>query len=156
MIYRSYSSEETKKFAEEFAKKSLKRKAVQRRTKGAFVIGLVGELGSGKTAFVQGFLKGLGIRRRTTSPTFILFRRFSVPHAKYQMSKFKYFYHIDAYRIKKLRELVSLGIKEIFNNPSHIVLIEWADRIRRILPRHTVFIRIIHGSKEHERSIFVK
>lgn len=134
------------------------------RRKNALVFALSGELGSGKTTFVQGFLRGLGIRRRTTSPTFIILRKFNfhpkTPHLK---PKTSHVYHIDAYRIKKPRELLALGIKDIFSDPKNIVLVEWADNVKKILPRlrrgfggragGAVWVKFAHGKKENERTI---
>lgn len=94
----------------------------------AMVLALVGDLGGGKTTFLQGFAKGLGIKEKILSPTFIIVRRI------------KNFYHIDCYRIKKSKELLDLGFKEIIADPKNIIAIEWADRIRKIMPRGTVWI----------------
>lgn len=128
------SERETKRvarlLAEEIIRKPLK-------TKGAVVIGLEGELGSGKTIFVQGFAKGLGIRRRLTSPTFVLIK------------KYKNLYHIDCYRLNKPKDLLDLDFKEIISDPKNIVLIEWAEKIRRILPKNIVWVKfeIINQNK---------
>lgn len=108
--------------AEEVIKKPLK-------TKGAVVIGLEGELGSGKTRFVQGFARGLGIRRRLTSPTFVLIK------------KYKNFYHIDCYRLNKPKELLDLDFKEIISDPRNIVIVEWAEKVRSILPKDVIRAR---------------
>lgn len=112
-----------------------------RRTKNrAWVIGLEGELGSGKTKFIQGFAKGLAIKSRLTSPTFVL------------LKKYKNLYHIDCYRLNKPKELLDLDFKEIINNPQNIVLIEWAEKVRKILPKNTIWInfKIIN---QNERKI---
>lgn len=144
-VYRSYSSEETKKFASNLSRKVVRElRTVNRKT--ALVFALEGELGSGKTTFVQGFLRGLGIKKRSPSPTFILFRRFAIRHPL-----FANLYHVDAYRIKTPHELLALGIKEIFSDPKNIVLVEWADRIKRILPQRAIKIRFSHSKKENER-----
>jgi len=122
---------QTKKLGEILAKKFLKTKL----KKTALVIGLEGNLGGGKTTFLQGFAKGLGIKKRILSPTFIIVKRFQVSGFRFQ-----YFYHIDCYRIQKLKEILDLGFKKIISNPQNIVAIEWADRIRKILPRETFWI----------------
>jgi len=97
--------------------------------KKAVVLGLVGDLGGGKTAFLQGFAKGLGIKGKILSPTFIIIRRIGN------------FYHMDCYRIKKSKEIFSLGFEEIISNPKNIVAIEWADRIQSVLPKNTIMLR---------------
>jgi len=116
--YISSSPFKTRKFAEKFARQILKQKTLPQ----AIIVCLCGELGSGKTTFLQGFAKGLGIKEKILSPTFIIMR------------KFKNFFHFDCYRIENPKEILSLGFKEIINNPSNIISIEWADRIKKILP----------------------
>ncbi len=126
------SSTQTKKLAEEFVKEILTKKPALRRgrsKKKSFVIGLKGKLGSGKTTFIQGFAKGLGIKEKILSPTFVI------------MKKFNNFYHIDCYRVQKTKELLDLGFKEIISNPENIVAVEWADKIKRIMPKNTFWIK---------------
>ncbi|MBI4094733.1 MAG: tRNA (adenosine(37)-N6)-threonylcarbamoyltransferase complex ATPase subunit type 1 TsaE [Candidatus Liptonbacteria bacterium] len=144
MVYRSFSSEETKKFAESLAR----RLAAKKTAKHPLVIGLFGPLGSGKTTFVQGFFRGLGLRTRVMSPTFILFRRSALRDTRYRNV-----YHVDAYRLKNPRELLRLGFKEILSNPENIVLIEWADKIKKILPKRSLWLQLSHGRHEKERTI---
>ena len=122
----SKSEAQTKKIAKLLAQEILKKPL---KNKGALIIGLEGELGSGKTRFVQGFAKGLGIRKRLTSPTFVL------------MKKYKNLYHLDCYRLNKPKDLLDLDFKEIISNPKNIVLIEWAEKVRRILPKDRIWIR---------------
>ena len=116
------TKEVAKLLAEEVIKKPLK-------IKGAIVIGLEGELGSGKTRFVQGFAQGLGISRRLTSPTFVLIK------------KYKNLYHIDCYRLNKPKDILDLDFNEIISDSQNIVLIEWAEKIKKILPRDTIWIK---------------
>ncbi len=104
--------------------------------KRALVLGLEGDLGGGKTTFLQGFAKGLGIKEKITSPTFVIIKRFHVP-----CSIFHDFYHIDCYRIRKSKEIFDLGLKEIISNPRNIVAIEWADRIKKILPKNVLSLK---------------
>ena len=122
------SPNQTKKLAEKFAKE-ISKKGVKRK---AFVIGLEGKLGSGKTTFIQGLAKGLGIKKKILSPTFVILKRFRI--------KDKNFYHIDCYRIQKSKELLDLGLQEIISNPKNIVAVEWADKIKRIMPQNTIWI----------------
>lgn len=101
----------------------------------AKVICLYGELGSGKTTFVQGFARGLGITSRLLSPTFIIVRRYPIP------SKSLWLYHIDLYRIQKPKELVSLGLSEILSDRTSFVLIEWAEKLGSWMPKQRRDIR---------------
>lgn len=98
------------------------------------VIALSGDLGSGKTTFVQGFAKGLGIKDKIISPTFILIRQHLIPNTK------KVFYHIDLYRLEKTDQLFHIGIEEIIKNPNNIIIIEWADKAKKFLPKNTIYI----------------
>ncbi|MCK4782057.1 tRNA (adenosine(37)-N6)-threonylcarbamoyltransferase complex ATPase subunit type 1 TsaE [Candidatus Parcubacteria bacterium] len=118
------SSSETKKLGEKLAKEILSCS----QKKDAFVIGLIGDLGGGKTTFLQGLAKGLGIKDKINSPTFVI------------MKRYKNFYHFDCYRIKDPKEILNLGFKEIISNPQNIVALEWADQIQDILPKHALII----------------
>ena len=100
-----------------------------RSKKESFVIGLEGELGGGKTTFIQGLAKGLGVKEKILSPTFVI------------MKKFNNFYHIDCYRTQESKELLNLGFKEIISNPENIVAVEWADKIKKIMPKNTIWIK---------------
>lgn len=88
------------------------------------IIALMGELGSGKTTFVQGFAKGLGVKEKIISPTFVLIKQYST------------LYHVDLYRVENFQEL---GLEEILANPNNIVLIEWAEKLTN-LPKNTIKI----------------
>jgi len=142
--FNSFSAQTTKLLAVALAKEALKTKS----GKYALVLALKGELGAGKTTFIQGFIKALGIRNRVTSPTFVIVKSF-----KFKASSFKRIYHIDAYRLKKPKELLALGFREIIADPQNIVLIEWADKIRKILPKNVIWITFRHGKKSNERNI---
>ncbi len=121
-----------------------------RRGEGAFILALRGDLGTGKTTFSQGFLRGLGVRGRVSSPTFLLMKRF-----KLKNGRFKNVYHIDCYRVKKSAELSSLGLKEVFENPENIVLVEWPERLGGNLPKKRVNLVFKHGKDEKVRTIKV-
>jgi tRNA threonylcarbamoyladenosine biosynthesis protein TsaE len=128
------NEKETQKLAQILAKEILK---TPKQIKTAVVIGLEGNLGAGKTTFIQAFAKGMGIKRRLTSPTFVL------------MKKYNNLYHLDCYRIKNSQDVLALDFKEIIFNPKNIVLIEWAEKIRKILPKNKIWIKFkILGRKE--------
>jgi len=116
--------------------------------KGKALICLEGELGSGKTTFIQGLARGLGIKERITSPTFVILKRFKV-------SKIQHLYHIDCYRIKNPQELLDLGFGEILEEKNAVVVIEWADRIREILPKDRLIIKF-EFIDEKTRKIIIK
>ena len=116
--------------------------------KESLVLALFGDLGAGKTTFTQSFAKALGVQKRILSPTFLIMKRFSLVKGN-----FDNLYHVDAYRVMA-SDLKKLGIEKIFKEQS-IVLIEWADRVKSILPKGTIGIKFEHGIKENERQITI-
>ena len=154
---------QTQKLAGKLARKILK--AQSSKLKAGIVIALQGNLGSGKTTFTQGFMKALGARHRITSPTFIIYRKYSIfggrtspKFKKYQEVRppeidLKFVYHFDLYRINKPKEILNLGFRKIINNPENIVLIEWPEIIKKILPQNTIWINFEHGKNQKERII---
>lgn len=100
--------------------------------KGGEVLALEGDLGSGKTTFIQGLAKVLGIDR-IISPTFILMR--SYPKAR--------LYHLDLYRLEKNieAEFNNLGVKEFLGKAPNIVVLEWAEKVKELLPQNTIWIK---------------
>lgn len=103
------------------------------------VIALQGELGSGKTHFAQKFGQVLGVREQITSPTFVLMNFYNIDWCGY-----KKLIHIDAYRLEKESELEHLGWQEIIDNPENIVLIEWPERVERLIPKDAKRIHFKH------------
>ena len=108
---------------------------------GAAAVVLRGDLGAGKTTFAQGFAKGLGVKEPVKSPTFVILKRYHLQNVRCQMSDvrcFRYFYHIDCYRLKNAQDAHSLGLAEILKNPANLVLIEWPERIKNILSKKQI------------------
>ncbi len=148
--YITYSPNQTFDLGRKLAKKLLKQEPLKR---GAFVLALQGELGSGKTTFLQGFAKGLGIKEKITSPTFVIMKKFKIPSKKNKTgSKYEFFYHLDCYRLEKPKELYALGWKEIVGNRYNIVAVEWAERIRHLVPKSSLWIKFLLKRK-NERKI---
>ena len=145
------SAENMKKIGMETAEKT-----ANREKRSAVIIALTGDLGSGKTAFAQGFLEYFGVKR-ANSPTFVIMKKYS-PAKIFQKKNLGgqgqviYLYHIDCYRIRSSRDLVELGFKEIAGNPHNTILIEWAERVNDLLPKNTIRINFKHKS-ENERII---
>lgn len=92
------------------------------KTQGG-IITLYGELGAGKTTFVQGFAKALGIENKIISPTFIINRQYPIPNTN------RLLHHIDLYRMESPADLATLGLSEIFENPNDVILIEWPEKL---------------------------
>ncbi len=118
---------------------------------GGEVIGLIGDLGSGKTVFIQGLAKGLGIKKTINSPTFVLMRNYKV-----KAKKIKQLCHLDCYRLNDPQALVDIGIKDYLGQPDTVCVIEWADKIRKILPKKIYWLKLDYGRKNNERIIEVK
>jgi len=129
---------------------------IGRDLKPPVIIALYGELGSGKTTFIQGLAKGLGIKKRITSPTFVFVKKYkNLPSAEPCFSNQPNFYHIDLYRIEKFEETRGLGLEEIFSEPKAVIAIEWAEKIKEILPKNRIDIWFNYLNQK-QRKIEVK
>lgn len=119
--------------------------------KFANIFCLRGDLGAGKTTFLQGFGSGLGVEK-IQSPTFVIMNKFSL-----KKQEFKNFYHFDCYRIENQEEIIKLDFIEIINNPKNIIAIEWPEKIEKFLPKSRTEIRFkIIGEEKRKISIEVK
>jgi len=158
-VFITNSFEETQKLGEDFSRSHLKQGET---LTSARVIALYGDLGSGKTTFVQGLAKGLGIKKRIISPTFIIARTYNI-NFKFQISNFKstpknakLFNHIDLYRVNSEADLDGLGIKEILNDPENIVVIEWAEKLKGLLPKERIEIHFKYLGENKRRITIAK
>jgi tRNA threonylcarbamoyladenosine biosynthesis protein TsaE len=106
---------------------------------------LTGELGAGKTCFTQGLARGLGVKGRAVSPTFVLINEYRgrLP-----------VHHVDAYRTGSMTELLDLGLDELFSGDG-VTIVEWADKLLPLLPTHTVHVHI-EGVGDEPRTITVR
>ncbi|HEY7435323.1 MAG TPA: tRNA (adenosine(37)-N6)-threonylcarbamoyltransferase complex ATPase subunit type 1 TsaE [Methylomirabilota bacterium] len=109
------------------------------------VIACTGELGAGKTCFLQGLARGLGVTADVTSPTFVLVNQYRgrLP-----------VYHLDAYRTGSLTELVELGLEEMLHGDG-VTVIEWADKLLPLLPAGTIHVSI-SGLGDEPREIRIE
>lgn len=124
MIFTSKSLQETQRFAQDFI-------ATLSLSSTATVIGLEGDLGSGKTTFTQSIARELGIQETVTSPTFVIEKIYKTKH-----QSFTHLIHIDAYRLEKAQELLHVGWEELIKNPENLIFIEWPEKVQEILPSH--------------------
>lgn len=113
-------------------------KEAAKTLKGGEILALVGPMGAGKTTFVKALAKHLKIRSKVTSPTFTLMHRHQ---GRSFAGKKIFFCHLDLYRVKNFREVKSLGIEELWNQPDSITAIEWADKIKKHWPKGTFVIK---------------
>jgi tRNA threonylcarbamoyladenosine biosynthesis protein TsaE len=138
--------EETRKFAKNFANQIIAKNPWEK----AVVIGLVGELGSGKTTFSQYFLKEFGVSGEVFSPTFVLMKSYDIAGSGYSKA-----IHIDCYRMENKKELMKLGFEELIKDPQNILLVEWADKVKELMPKKTIWIELIH-IKENARKVVIR
>ena len=106
------------------------------------VLVLAGDLGAGKTAFVQGFGRGLGVQERITSPTFTLVHVYDDGRLPV--------HHLDVYRLDQLSEALDLGLPEMLDEGG-VVLIEWGDAITPVLPQDRLEVRLTFGAGDDDR-----
>jgi tRNA threonylcarbamoyladenosine biosynthesis protein TsaE len=156
----------------------------EKNRKHALVVSLEGELGTGKTTFTQGLAKALGVENWIKSPTFILMREHLIQNQKSNIrtascsaqqnldfslrSEFKNqndnlevknidlsrLYHIDCYRLTKTDALIDIGLKDILRDSKNIVLIEWGEKLKKLLPQNVIRIKFKH-LKNDQREIVV-
>ena len=113
------------------------------RLRGGEILALVGPLGSGKTTFTQALGKALGIRKKITSPTFILMQQYPARVTNKDGRKRRVtLYHLDLYRTENFREVAALGISEHWGAPETVTVIEWAEKIQSKIPKNSIFIHI--------------
>ncbi len=133
----SHSPEETQAIAAKLARSIIS---------GTTII-LLGNLGAGKTTFVQGFGQSLGVKRMI-SPTYVLLRQYPL-----KKDDLKMLYHADLYRLSNSQEVVDIGLPEIWSDPSNILLIEWPEKILPLLPDNTIKVEIKVLSDERRQII---
>ncbi len=127
--------------------------------RGGEIICLAGDLGAGKTTFTQGLLKGLKIKGPYTSPTFAIMKEYKINlkfpclPGRQEISNLKLLsvYHIDAYRITS-KDLLELGFADFAGQKNSIVILEWPEKVKKIIPTNAVWINF-QWVDEKERAI---
>ncbi len=109
------------------------------------VVALFGDLGAGKTRFVRGVCRALGVDRNVSSPTFTLLHEYRAAGLPV--------YHFDFYRIASAAELTEIGFAEYLDRADGVCLIEWAERVGAFLPRERYEVRMSAGAGPDERLI---
>ncbi|MES3031473.1 MAG: tRNA (adenosine(37)-N6)-threonylcarbamoyltransferase complex ATPase subunit type 1 TsaE [Patescibacteria group bacterium] len=138
----THSLEETQKLAADF----LGSLPVDREE--ALVVGLYGNLGAGKTSFTQALARELGITEDITSPTFVIEKIYETTHAK-----FARLIHIDAYRLENGKELQNLNFEAEVSNKNNLIVIEWPENVKEILPGGMTKVHFEHkGGDSRELS----
>lgn len=109
----------------------------------ALVVGLYGDLGTGKTTFTQAVAQALGVVEVVASPTYVIEKIY-----KLNNQPFEHLIHLDAYRLEKSAELLALGWTEIIANPKNLVVIEWPEMVADIMPKEHARVQFTHGEKD--------
>jgi len=137
----SKSASQTKKIGLKLAKK----------IRPGEIIALIGDLGTGKTTFLQGLGRGLGVKNKILSPSFLQLKPYPV-----KRSRVKYLFHFDFYRLASLSQLATRGLTEYLQAKNGVVVIEWADRIKRWLPGRTKYIYFKFLDQDQRLLVFKK
>jgi tRNA threonylcarbamoyladenosine biosynthesis protein TsaE len=129
-----------------FTRPELEAAAAQlgRRLEPPRLIALHGDLGTGKTTFVQALCRGYGVEGGVTSPTFALVHEYDAPRSPV--------YHLDLYRLAGPADLTNLGWDDIVSAPA-LVVVEWAERAGRRLPADAMHFRFEHDIADPERRL---
>jgi tRNA threonylcarbamoyladenosine biosynthesis protein TsaE len=131
------SAEEMAVFAKEYL--SIIEKTDNQNADTATVIALSGDLGAGKTTFVQGIAKELKAEGRVISPTFIIERIHALNHKKWEKMV-----HIDAYRLNNQEEMSALKWSDLIDDAGNIIFIEWPEKVDGAIPENAYKIRFKH------------
>jgi len=110
--------------------------------RGSDVVALSGDLGAGKTVFAKGIASALGLKETIVSPTFVLMMRYRIPQRQEKKFHARFFYHIDTYRLADARAIVDAGIAEHIGAPDAITVIEWPDKLGKLLPKTTIHVSL--------------
>ncbi len=123
-------------------------KRLVKQIKTHTIMALSGELGAGKTHFTKGLAAGLGIKQTVNSPTFVVMKKYPLPKAHGQI---KTLIHIDCYRLETSEELTELGWEELIKDPANLIVVEWAEKIKTILPPETKWIKFKNLDKNRRQ-----
>lgn len=123
--------------------------------KGKNLICLYGPLGSGKTTFVQGLAKALGIKKRIISPTFILLREYKIKPYPLYPTPYTLFTHIDCYRLQNENDIRSIDLKETLSDKENLVIIEWAEKVKKVLPKERIDIKFEYLNENKRKISFI-
>lgn len=133
----THSEQATIEYGEQFAK----------QLKPGDVVALYGDLGSGKTHFIQGVCKGLGVHEHVASPTFTIVNEYQARGIA--------IYHFDFYRLTSVREIREIGFDE-YTQRGGICLIEWAEKAEDLLPRQRYDVRMESADDPNTRNVSIE
>jgi len=123
--------------------------ALSRKENKTSVLAISGDLGAGKTTFMQAFAKQLQIEEPVISPTYVIMKKYAVEEESNAL--FQTLIHMDVYRIETIDEMRPLRFEELLELPDTVMCIEWAEKIKELLPAHTLYMGIkITGENSRE------
>ena len=128
--------------------------------KGGEVLCLFGDLGTGKTTFVKGLARALGIKEAITSPTFTLMNLYAVGHRKsdirYPISDIRLLIHIDTYRLEREQELGDIGAADYIGQTGTVTVVEWPEKLEKLLQGKRIIKIMFEHWEEGKRKIVVE
>ena len=142
MQHISHSAHETKEIGKELA----------RTLSGGDIVILKGQLGAGKTAFTKGIAEGLNIEKEVTSPTFTLMSVYQV----HNHDTIKELVHVDTYRLETYEELLEIGIEEYLGKPDTLTIIEWPEKVDKLLENKKMTVVTLVAGTTTERKITIE
>lgn len=116
----------------------------------ATLINLSGHLGAGKTTLVKEIAKQFGVKEHITSPTFVIIKSY-----KLKAKRYKLIYHIDAYRLKSGKELLSIGFKDLLKEKDNLIFLEWPENVESAIPKKSATI-YLKALDDNQREIKIK
>lgn len=105
--------------------------------RGGDVVALSGDLGGGKTTFVKGLARQLGVTKTVVSPTFLIEKIFTISNWPVPGR----LHHFDVYRLSDPTDLLSLGWEELLADKNNLIVVEWADKMASLMPPQTIWVR---------------
>jgi tRNA threonylcarbamoyladenosine biosynthesis protein TsaE len=136
MKFTCKNEDDLKEVAQELMKRAEQYRKNAANNDRAFIVGLNGDLGSGKTTFTKTLMRQLNVSEEVTSPTFVIQKNFDIDFAGYKKVA-----HFDAYRLNSGEELKVLDFDQLSSDPENIILIEWSEIVADILPEDTLNIK---------------
>ncbi|MFA6386744.1 MAG: tRNA (adenosine(37)-N6)-threonylcarbamoyltransferase complex ATPase subunit type 1 TsaE [Candidatus Paceibacterota bacterium] len=128
--------------------KEIIKKALLGKKNNATIISLSGDLGAGKTTITKEIAKQLGIKENVVSPTFVIMKIYKLESNSKHYSNFKKLIHIDAYRIEDAKEFINFDWEEIISDKENLVVLEWPEKIKKIIPKNAINISLSHIDEE--------
>lgn len=129
------NEEETRKVAKTLLKEWF---SLNKKNDSSWLVCLRGDLGGGKTTFAKGLAEELGVKETVGSPTFVIMKKYI---SSKSANKKYILYHFDCYRIHDPKDVLDLGWEEIIEGKNNIILVEWPERIEKVLPEKKLNVK---------------